>query len=361
MNIVLDTNILFNDWLLRNVNLRVLLQALNKIGATLYIPEVVRTELVTKFGEELADLKRELDQLRPKWERTLRDWPFPTFGDLSVDSEIEQYRNRLEHVFAESGTEFCPYPQVTHEEIVDRLLRRVKPFAKEGKGYRDFLIWKTILNILGKTEDPVVFISKNTSDFGDEEGLGLHSELVRDLLELGHQPSRVHLVKGLDVFVHDVVKPKLEYVETVADLLESGSYPGVDLRSIILTDYNETFRGHAFRSEKLGFRDEYETPILTWMDDVWYLRVVHVMELPSGELLVEVDVRIDCSFEVLIDHRNSWVIDEDNGLVIRNRDWTHNYTRAIKQDDLSCYTMLTLNPETKEVTSITHWIAELDS
>src|SRR6266702_4642275 len=60
---------------------------------------------------------------------------------------------------------------------------RRRPFDDNGGGYRDNLIWQTILDLAGKYGDDIVLVSGDKS-FQDESGK-LHSDLLQEIAERG--------------------------------------------------------------------------------------------------------------------------------------------------------------------------------
>jgi len=89
------------------------------------------------------------------------------------------------------------FPDVPHEVVVKRLHERRKPFGgstdKPDVGYRDFLIWCSVLELLIASPDSgVAFVTDNHRDFfaGPKEP-ELHEDLVQDLVDYEIDLSRV--------------------------------------------------------------------------------------------------------------------------------------------------------------------------
>lgn len=83
--------------------------------------------------------------------------------------------------------------------MVQRSIRGSKPFRTSGVGYRDALIWQTVLEQAKSTD--VVFVSGNSKDFAAEDG-SLHSDLQADLVGC---PNSVTLLPGVDQFIEKYV------------------------------------------------------------------------------------------------------------------------------------------------------------
>jgi hypothetical protein len=69
-------------------------------------------------------------------------------------------------------------PRVSHEEVVKRDLLRRKPFGESGKGYRDTLIWETVLAELRREQSQMALVSHNIKDFAGPDRM-LHADLAK--------------------------------------------------------------------------------------------------------------------------------------------------------------------------------------
>ena len=58
-------------------------------------------------------------------------------------------------------------PQVSHADLVERDLSSRKPFSPTGKGYRDALIWESVVELCTDLTDAdtLIFVTDNKSDF----------------------------------------------------------------------------------------------------------------------------------------------------------------------------------------------------
>ena len=72
------------------------------------------------------------------------------------------------------------YADTSHADIVTRDLKRRKPFQQNGKGYRDTLLWETIVRHYIAANALTLFVTQNVRDFCDTDD-SLHKELLRDV------------------------------------------------------------------------------------------------------------------------------------------------------------------------------------
>jgi hypothetical protein len=82
-----------------------------------------------------------------------------------------------------AGYAILPYPAVDHRTVVARALARRRPFDAKGRnGYRDALIWETVLELArGLSEGRVLLCTRNSKDFGER---GLHADLRAEVASL---------------------------------------------------------------------------------------------------------------------------------------------------------------------------------
>ena len=213
-------------------------------NASVVVPWVVRREVENKIESEVRRHAKELARYG--------GLPAPESSSESLISEANarfvQGLNSLEA--AEQ-----PLPSIRHEDVVERILARERPFDTKGdRGYRDFLIWRSVL-ALGA---PTAFV---TSDKDFFRGEVLHPDLVADIERRG---SDVRIFKGLDRFINDIVMQ----IGVTGDV----SPASVDLGGLQL-----------FAQRELNPRDVAD---LLWWDDV----VVWLALFRNGRMVEPKDV-----------------------------------------------------------------------
>lgn len=130
-----------------------------------------------------------------------------------IQDRIDGYGETLKLRLSELGAEVVPAPAVPHLEIAQRASEQRAPYqGKDKDGYRDTLIWLTVLDVAAKNPSHEVwFVSENVTDFGDlsfkqkssgnEESSAtlprpLHQELQKELESRGLQ-GRIKYVTSL--------------------------------------------------------------------------------------------------------------------------------------------------------------------
>lgn len=194
--VVLDSTSLISDFLLRSAPF----QSLAERGATgalsIVVPEVVVRETTARFGrdcEEVAVLDRRSASLRSR----LGLAALGSASALDVDGAKTKYAIDLRSSLRSSGAQIVPIPAVPHEELVDRAVSRRKPFADSGNGYRDALIWQTVLDQARLCA--VVLVTNNYKDFAesDDRVSVVCGDLASDLAERGLRHDAVLVARDV--------------------------------------------------------------------------------------------------------------------------------------------------------------------
>ncbi|OMB80797.1 hypothetical protein A5743_09580 [Mycolicibacterium conceptionense] len=171
--IVLDTNIIATCPRLDSPALISLVEHAEGWGVRLVVPEVVAMESVSVVRRHW---KAERDRLF--------NLPLELFGlaegqaDMvaAIDQASQGYEQWLSEELAAKGIVIQPVPDVDHMEIARRASAGRTPFtrSKDGKtkdGYRDTLIWLTVLALANEhADDEIWLVSDNHHDFGPTPG-----------------------------------------------------------------------------------------------------------------------------------------------------------------------------------------------
>ena len=305
MFIVFDTTETFNDLRLEGTNFRMLKAYLSKTSSTLAIPKIVIEETVNHFRERLRkDVEAAASSLKSIRKLTGKDQvEAPVIVDQ--EEEVTHYRQHLNSQIKNLHGKVLGFEKVDIGELVQRSLQRRKPFDGEGrKGFRDAVIWETILRELlamnsGAT---VALITKNTNDFANEREL--HGSLVEDCVRLGRSSDCVKLFDGLHMFIQEEVKPHLETLDAITEQLRNGQYMNFNLDEFIeslidmVTDNVEKDIKYLSFGQ-LGYRGGYfHSPHLVSL--IWTPRdvtVADVWSIDDDKVAVGIDFTVDGKVE----------------------------------------------------------------
>lgn len=174
--VVLDTNQLQQDWMGTGFRSMLLANRAAYNFLTVVVPRVVVEELVANHRRALqaateSNLKsaRSLARLGHK------------LPDLTV-REFDYREYILERFDEVLGFDVLDWPKVSHQELVARSTNRTPPFNQNGGGYRDSLVWASVLE-LASAGHPVVLVSADAA-FSAQDGQ-LHHELSAEVEALG--------------------------------------------------------------------------------------------------------------------------------------------------------------------------------
>jgi len=250
--VFIDSDVLRQDIDLDGLDWEYLRAYSQRTDAGVRLPNVVRLE-VEKFIDD--SLVRMAAQMASLHKQLLRHGvpPSPT----GEGQDALRWRQRAKTHFGERlewlGAELVPTPSTDNDAIVRALLAERRPFSKGGdKGYRDYLIWKTVLSAgSGDLRNPATahFITNNLKDFGP--GGRLDADLSREAFLAG---LSVRLHGGLREFTERVARRALPVDEAATVALGKDSelqklvpYVDSNLSEATVSECLESF--HVFESE----------------------------------------------------------------------------------------------------------------
>lgn len=358
MLIFLDSNILCSDFYMSNPRFL----SIKKI-ATIILGQIVVDETVNKYREILSEKIQQISNtLKSVNKMASNQISIPL--DNFVETETEKYRNFLDFFsFENYRGEAESYPNDPHEVVVRRALQRKKPFKADGStGYRDYLVWRTALNLACQNKDEDIhFITNNVNDFSSSEDKNkLHEDLLMDLKHLGISCSRFHYwisiksflenyaskriqeVEQIELLVGDIEKNKAGYYDKITEYIEN-SIVGTDIsKSDVLVPGKRPFI-----KEVIGFTVNNIDDIdeITESNYLLNLIVDSICKVESYSDPTEISEFADCEeFDVeIIEHNgDEWLIQTTIGLKIHlcaiyNKEL--NMIESVQTDyidDLSC-------------------------
>lgn len=291
VNIILDTNILPGDWWLQSPNLHVLMDALGRLGGHLNIPRAVLDETVNLYRRALVEAHDKMANANHLMKRVLPDVLFDSLPSEAIAGHVHDYEDELRLMMEALHIHVVEYPEVPHQQVVERLLAGRRPFQSQDKGYRDYLVWMSVLSVLEDVEGTVVFVSRNTKDFADATGVGLHPDLVEELRERGHSDDSVLYFSSLDALIKTELEPRLKGV-SVNSL---GLLPWLDLKESVSRVVSDTLFDSDIGARKLVRSDE--VLIAVGPRETSNERVGDIWQLQSGNISVgfKCDVRLQAT------------------------------------------------------------------
>jgi hypothetical protein len=189
------------DWFLKGAGFHALRAACSLIRADIVIPEVVRDELLANYRRELKNAI----VARAKLSREVIDVA------AALEADYGRYLGFIEELEHERVVLRRQYPLVSHKDVVERIYAEKRPFKNAEIGYKDYLIWRTVAELLSEPDVQgwrtinIAFISANKSDFAskDESPLELHRDFLNDLSEAERQ--RLSFFDSTDSYSRSVI------------------------------------------------------------------------------------------------------------------------------------------------------------
>jgi predicted nucleic acid-binding protein len=345
MKIVIDTNVFFHDFLLDGTEFRTLFSELPRLGYILCMPQIVFDETVNKFLEET---RKVYDSARKIGVSAVQFSKFAT-PITSPENAKEVYQVYFAENLRKLNAEMIGYPAVTHQKLVERALQRKKPFrSSDTGGYRDALLWETILE-LAKT-DEVMFISNNPKDFSDENKKGFHQDLIDDIQS--RELKSISLFTSVHGFNEVKIYPELKNLAEIQKQLKAGEYEGLSLTTFLEEQLTKHLGSQELDPSDLDLPNKFESPSLNLVETVNEISDINVRQLSSGELLITFSAEMECEFHIFIYKPDYYVIGDDIKIFVWDNDWNEWYVAASTSKQVTLDLKLTYLPENEEVTSV---------
>lgn len=218
--VVLDSNPIVADWELRKPSAVVLKEGVRSLQYTLGVPAVVLDEVVNKFRERASEHHEDCNSALRSYRSLTNSSEGSMIAEDDLEAVVEGYRGRIRaHIENVVRGDILPYPSVEHKAVVERAISRTKPFNKNG-GYRDALIWETVLELFDEDGYKVHFITTD-GDFYDDSG-DLHPHLEEDLERHEIPVDRLGLYRSIKGFNQECVEPDLKVLEGVREIILDG-------------------------------------------------------------------------------------------------------------------------------------------
>jgi hypothetical protein len=167
----------------------------------LCVPKIVITETCRNFSQEvgrsplIVKVFKKLTQAK----------------DDNIKDILEWYETFLNRELENVGAIIVEYPNVKHEQIIERYMHDRRPFSKkkgDSKGYKDSLLWYSILEVIKEDKEASknkYLLITDDSDFiskKENENCSLHRDLAIEVIGVDFK-----LIPGLKQFVDQHVEP----------------------------------------------------------------------------------------------------------------------------------------------------------
>lgn len=204
---------------------------------------------------------------------------------LVETAEPGSYREYLETRLDEHlGFGPLSWPSIDHKSLVERAIGRTPPFDAHGGGYRDSLIWTSVLE-LAREGHHVVLVSGDRAFSGSGESL--HPVLQEEVAPLA---GTVELVRDLSMWLLQTLPWKSDTLKGVLALARDEDFLDYFLNSDMQGDLVPD-------TEAMGFDEapfEFDATEITWAGTTTR---VSSRRRDDGATLVEYDIDQEIAFE----------------------------------------------------------------
>jgi PIN domain-containing protein len=301
----------------------------------LVVAEVVIREAATKWAERVVSEAGTYVKAR----RTLVDAGLlqdeknllPQKGSLRSAEE-----ERIRQALVEVGGEIAPLPSAPHADVVARALDRLQPFDSKGRnGYRDVILWETVLE-MGGEGDPVIFVSNDQKAFFEDgdQSKGLAIALTDEVRIHFGEKDGVQLYSELEPAVDAALKLSAsEQQEQIRIRAAENQAAGEELNERLA---NATFRQRldegveaALIQFDLGqdLRDfgipdsDVAGAFVEAVEGIERHRFASVYQLPDGNVLADLIVDITLVADLTVHPADALLLDEQPQVSITDIGW----------------------------------------
>ena len=321
ITVLLDANPIIADFRLGSAPAIALLSNSAMKTVAVAVPSVAIEEAMNKFREEVTrasvDIQKQVQMLK----RLGID------ADLkmgAIDDVCSTYAEMLGNRLSKYGVGTLPYPSVSHADVAGRAIAKRSPFDQQGRGYRDALVWHTVLELVPDRE---VWLISDDNDFRTPSSDELAGDLVSDLKTVGRSVADVRLFRSIKECVSElgqvVVQPKVDIAKRLKDdagylnVVTKGIEEGLQYKRLNIYEL----------SPPAAMADE---ATIDAIEDVGSIYVQDARLVSTGELLVRLDATVDVEIGLLID--KSEVAEAENyydrNFAIDDWDWNERMVSA---------------------------------
>lgn len=332
-HIIIDTNVIHLDFKLNKARIVTLCNTSTILGHEIFIPEVVIDEIVKQYDEKAEEYINSFNKALQK----LSDLSTSPITQTPIDTKgfISNYRNELNNRIKQLGIGIIPYPNTGHKIMVARELGKKKPFKDSTKGYRDALIWDSVMEHTQKYSSNcgIIFLTANSKDFADKDKKGLHTDLIADCISNGIPPTSIRLVTDIQNFIdNEIILRSTELKEKFNQLQQDGGLGDIDFIQLIQDYISKDMLDNLISSNDFdsypGYAPGlYENPEISSIEKV-SCSFNTIREISSDTILIQSEVSVQVDLDCFIFRADLPLIDDSKFPTIIDYEWNDHYVLA---------------------------------
>lgn len=211
--IILDTNIIFNDFFFKSSGMKKLLKFTRHEPVDLCITKFNYFEILKKYKDEIRPLVKKVKSTKSELIR-LEASEIIDFENLKADMFTEKYKNTFDIIIEENNIKIIDFPtshNVT-EKISLKYFNNKKPFDENKVSFQDAIIWESIVEYCNDNEpDNIAFISNNHKDFANKDKNSIHDDLAKDIQNISYYDSLSSFLENEEDDLRDYFIDNYEY------------------------------------------------------------------------------------------------------------------------------------------------------
>jgi len=149
----------------------------------LCVPEIVCREMLKHLHESYIEQKKELAEIS----RTLG-----SVGKIEINPEyqltLEDLKNKILVEYANIVFVDLDVSKTCFDKVIKKAIDKEKPFKSRGgssdAGFKDVLIWETMLNLKTKTADLTILFTDNINDFDGAKKPSNNYTIIKTLADV---------------------------------------------------------------------------------------------------------------------------------------------------------------------------------
>lgn len=291
--LVVDANVLVRDFWWKGPAPSYLLERLFLMHA-LVIPEIALAEAANNIERRAEALLARIDEstLTPRLLGQYQSlFNKETKDDETAKSLSLRYKKYVKALVKRNKGLIAPTPKIPIAKIVERSLKRTKPFNNGDKGFRDTLIWLGVLDI-AKEHHRISFVSENINDFSDS-GKQLHPDLLREVQDIIPEYISFKYFRSLNEFIVSFDSDGSGTADAFTRAVMTGSYKGFNLVDWIEENLLELLKWRELDGvEWAGMPYHAENPRLAELQDLVGLEVRFDAESKGDKVEFYCDIAI---------------------------------------------------------------------
>ncbi|GEM50754.1 hypothetical protein EB1_05440 [Empedobacter brevis NBRC 14943 = ATCC 43319] len=182
MNIFIDTSILFTDPFFKEIFKKEVLNACRLKRVNIFISEVVIKELLHNYEKNLDKIIIDIKNININSSKQILD--FHRFPVPDKQNLIKQLESFFENLSKLSSFHILPINNDFLPIVLEKAIKRLKPFTEKKTEIKDALIWQTYITHINENRlENCYLLTQNVNDFGQkqvDETFIIHPELQKE-------------------------------------------------------------------------------------------------------------------------------------------------------------------------------------